>query len=72
MLKKDGQSRTQPASAGLVTEKTMTGYVGSAVTVSHLDRITYRGEIYEVSAVPTVEYLLGSASFIKLELVMIT
>ena len=71
MMTRDGQNRTTSTSAGLVTEKTMTGYVGSTVTVSHLDRITYREEIYEVSATPTIEYHLGVASFIKLELVMI-
>jgi len=72
MMTKDAQTREVVTSAGRVTEKTMTGYVGGSITVSHLDRITYQSETYEVTSVPTTEYLLGSAAFLKLELARMT
>ena len=64
----DIQTREVTLEAGRVTEKILRAYVCGSVSVSHLDRITYQGEVYEVTSIPTIEYLLGSAVYQKLEL----
>ena len=68
----DTQTREITTAAGRVTEKTLRGFVGGTITVNHLDRITYQGETYEVTSTPTIEYLLGTPTFKKLEMVMMT
>jgi hypothetical protein len=68
----DIMTRVVDTPAGNVSENVVRGYVGGAVTVNMLDRITYNGKIYEISSVPTIEYLLGSVAFKKLEMVLRT
>jgi len=72
IMTKDVGTSEVTTPAGRITEKTMTGYIGGTITVNHLDRITYQGEIYEVVSTPTIEHLLGSAVFKKLNLVLMT
>lgn len=68
----DIQARVVDTPAGSVSENVVRGYVGGAVTVNMLDRITYHSKIYEVLSIATVEYLLGVAAFKKLEMVLRT
>ncbi len=65
-------SRDADTDSGRITVKVLRGFVGGAVPVNHLDRITYHGEIFEVATIPTDEYLLGQLAFRKLELVQVT
>lgn len=57
---------------GRITEKRMKGYVGCSVTISHMDRITYKGEIFEVESVITPEYLYATLQYQELILVRLT
>ena len=57
---------------GRITEKRMKGYVGDSVIVSHMDRITYKGEIFEVESTPTPEYLYGNLQYTEVILVRMT
>ena len=68
----DVQARVVDTPAGRVSENVVRGYVDGSVTVNMLDRVTYGGKVYEILSVPTIEYLLGSAAFKKLEMVLRT
>lgn len=68
----DVMTRVVDTPSGRVSENVVRGYVGGAVTVNMLDRITYHSRVYEVTSVVTVEYLLGVAAFKKLEMVLRT
>lgn len=65
-------SRDIEEASGRVTVITLRAFVAATVTVEHLDRLTYHGELYEVATIPTTEYLHGLAAFKRLQLVQVT
>lgn len=58
--------------AGRITEKRMKAFVEGDVTVSHMDRITHQGELFEVESVPTIKYKRDVAQYVKINLVRLT
>ena len=58
--------------AGRITEKRMRAFVRCGVTISHMDRITYHGELFEVESVTTPEYLYGNTQYQRVNLVRMT
>ena len=58
--------------AGRITEKRMKAFVGCSVAISHMDRVTYHSEIFEVEAVTTPEYLYGNLQYQRINLVRLT
>ena len=64
--------------AGRVTEKRMKAFCGSCdiygdtFTISHMDRVTYHGEDFEVESTETPEYLYGNLQYRRVILVRLT
>ena len=57
---------------GRVTEKRMKAFARCGVTISHMDRITYHDEIFEVESTTTPEYLYGNTQYQEVILVRMT
>lgn len=57
---------------GRITEKRMKGFVGCSATISHMDQITYHGEVFEVESTETPEYLYGNLQYQRVILVRIS
>ena len=64
----DIQTREIMTDAGRVTEKLLRAYLPGTTTINHLDQVTYHDETYEVTSVPTIEYLGGQPVYKKIEL----